>query len=125
MGIYLNPDNENFRRTIASEIYVDKTMMIEVTNRMLDTDRNLSCMSRPRRFGKTIASEMLSAYYSKGCDSSALFEPLKIAEAADYRDKLKAFSGEVLLVGINYDEASKEHTCKIEKVIKVNQGTVL
>ena len=79
MGIYLNPDNENFRRTIASEIYVDKTMMIEVTNRMLDSDRNLICMSRPRRFGKTIASEMLSAYYSKGCDSSALFEPLKIA----------------------------------------------
>ena len=42
-----------------------------------------------------------------------------------YFDSLEAFSGEILLVGINYDEAAKEHTCKIEKVVKVNQGTVL
>ncbi len=79
MGIYLNPNNENFTRTTKREIYVDKTMMIAVLNRFMDTDNTYVCVSRPRRFGKTIAGNMLSAYYSKGCDSRALFAPFKIS----------------------------------------------
>lgn len=54
MGIYLNPGNENFRRTLAREIYVDKTMMISVINRFIDRGNDYLCISRPRRFGKTI-----------------------------------------------------------------------
>ena len=73
MGIYLNPGNENFKRTLSADIYVDKTMMISVTNRYIDTGNNYVCISRPRRFGKTIAGNMLAAYYSKGCDSKELF----------------------------------------------------
>lgn len=79
MGIYLNPNNENFRQTLAGEIYVDKTMMISAVNKLIDRGESYVCMSRPRRFGKTIAGNMLSAYYSKGCDSKSLFEPYKIA----------------------------------------------
>ncbi|MCR4720581.1 MAG: AAA family ATPase [Lachnospiraceae bacterium] len=75
MGIYLNPNNENFRRTLAADIYVDKTGMIAEMNRFIDKGNNYVCNSRPRRFGKTIAGNMLSAYYSKGCDSRELFAP--------------------------------------------------
>ena len=80
MGIYLNPEPENIRRTLAGEIYVDKTMMIAEINRFIDRGENYVCMSRPRRFGKTIAGNMLSAYYSKGCDAGELFAPYKIAK---------------------------------------------
>ena len=66
MGIYLNPENENFRRTLATGTYVDKTMMISVINRYIDTANTYICMSRPRRFGKTIAGNMLAAYYFEG-----------------------------------------------------------
>ncbi|MBQ4417134.1 MAG: AAA family ATPase, partial [Butyrivibrio sp.] len=69
MGIYLNPGYENFRRTLSADIYVDKTMMIKEINRFIDTGNNYVCISRPRRFGKTIAGNMLNAYYSKGCDA--------------------------------------------------------
>ena len=79
MGIYLNPGYENFRRAVSAEIYVDKTMMIREINRFIDTGMNYVCMSRPRRFGKTITSNMLCAYYSKGCDSAELFAPFKIS----------------------------------------------
>ena len=79
MGIYLNPNNENFTRTTKREIYVDKTMMIAAMNRFMEVDNTYVCVSRPRRFGKTIAGNMLSAYYSKGCDSRALFAPFKIS----------------------------------------------
>ena len=88
MGIYLNPGNENFRSMISGDIYVDKTMMLEVTNRFIDKGNKYICVSRPRRFGKTMASNMLASYYSKGCDSSELFAGLKIAASESYREKL-------------------------------------
>ena len=88
MGIYLNPNNENFTRTTKRDIYVDKTMMIRVLNGFMEVDNTYVCVSRPRRFGKTIAGNMLSAYYSKGCDSRALFAPFKISGDKSFESNL-------------------------------------
>ena len=88
MGIYLNPGNEVFRRITSAEIYVDKSGLLAIINRMLDTADNYICMSRPRRFGKTITGNMISAYYSRGCDSAEIFEKLKISSDKDYEKHL-------------------------------------
>lgn len=88
MGIYLNPRNIVFYRLVNSELYVDHSLLIEYINRIIDTDRNMLCVSRPRRFGKSMDANMLVAYYSKGCDSSAIFDTLNISKADDYKDHL-------------------------------------
>ena len=62
MGIYLNPSSIGFKRSLNSEIYVEKTGLIEKTNALLDTEQKFICVSRPRRFGKSMAVNMLSAY---------------------------------------------------------------
>ncbi len=59
MGIYLNPRNDNFRKAIRSEIYVDKSGLISCTNKYLNTEQRYICVSRPRRFGKSMALNML------------------------------------------------------------------
>ena len=59
MGIYLNPDNEGFLTSVRSEIYVDKTELIHDMNRVLDTENKYVCVSRPRRFGKSMAAKTL------------------------------------------------------------------
>ena len=69
MGIYLDPGNEQFTKMTASEIYMDKTGLIEYTNRVINTMQAYLCVSRPRRFGKSMAAAMLAAYYSRGCSS--------------------------------------------------------
>lgn len=92
MGIYLNPGNENFTEITRAEIYVDKTMMIEVMNRFIDKGNKYICASRPRRFGKTIAGNMLCAYYSKGCDSAEMFSRFKIAQAPGFAEKLNRYN---------------------------------
>ena len=89
-GIYLNPGNELFRETVNSEIYVDKTILIDFTNHVLETTQKEICVSRPRRFGKSIAENMLVAYYSKGCDSKELFSKLKISQTSDFEKHLIA-----------------------------------
>ena len=88
MGIYLNPGNELFRQVINSAIYVDKTGLIDFTNSVMNTTQKEICVSRPRRFGKSVAGNMLAAYYSKGCDSRELFSGLKIAKTTDFEKHL-------------------------------------
>lgn len=80
MGIYLNQGNMLFKECLNAEIYVDKTRLIHFTNKIMNTENKLVCVSRPRRFGKSMALKMLAAYYSKGCDSKELFEPLKVCQ---------------------------------------------
>lgn len=82
MGIYVNPGNLTFQEAINSMIYVDKSELISYTNRMLSTMQKNICVSRPRRFGKSMAADMLVAYYSRGCDSRSLFAGKK-AEKGD------------------------------------------
>lgn len=78
MGTYLNPGNHGFRG-IRNDIYVDKSGLVNLINSTIDTPRRLTCISRPRRFGKSFAAQMLCAYYDKTCDSSKLFDDLEIA----------------------------------------------
>ncbi len=66
MGIYLNLGNKGFWEAVRSKIYVDKTGMIAYTNEVVNTEEKYTCVSRPRRFGKTMALEMLAAYYGRG-----------------------------------------------------------
>ena len=91
MGIYLNPGNKGFWKSIRSEIYVDKTGLIAYTNKCLNTREQFICVSRPRRFGKSMALEMLAAYYSRGCDSAELFAGRKIERDDTYREHLNQY----------------------------------
>ena len=90
MGTYLNPGNSGFAEVLA-EKYIDKTGLIEVINGTIGTRRKLTCVSRPRRFGKSYAAQMLCAYYDRSADSRALFEGLEISKAADYDAHLNRY----------------------------------
>lgn len=91
MGIYLNPDNRGFWKALRSKIYVDKTSLITCTNDLINTRDQYICVSRPRRFGKSMALEMLAAYYSRGCDSAELFKGLKIEKDESFREHLNQY----------------------------------
>jgi len=88
MGMYLNPGNSGFTG-IRNDTYVDKSGLISLINDTVDTPRRLTCISRPRRFGKSFAAKMLCAYYDKTCDSSALFDDLKIAVDGDMNESYR------------------------------------
>ena len=91
MGIYLNPDNEQFKESLNGQIYVDKTEMIADVNTLVNTPRKYLCVSRPRRFGKSMAATMLCAYYGVGEDCRQLFEKLKLAKCPDWDKYLGKF----------------------------------
>ena len=90
MGMYLNIGNAGFQ-SIRKGLYVDKTGLISFVNSTLGTKDKLTCVSRPRRFGKSFATQMLCAYYDKSCDSRELFSDLEIAADPDYETFLNKY----------------------------------
>ena len=90
MGIYLNPGNKGFQEILQSE-YVDKTGLIALVNKTVGTRQKLTCISRPRRFGKSFAAQMLCAYYDCSCDSRTLFNDKEIAQTEGYLAHLNQY----------------------------------
>lgn len=91
MGRFVNPDNSAFQVALNSEIYVDKTGLLRYMNSVLNTKQALICNSRPRRFGKSITADMLTAYYSKGCNSEQMFSDLAISRDDGFKKHLNKY----------------------------------
>ena len=108
MGRFVNPDNSAFQVALNSRIYVDKTGLSEYTNSVLDTTNAYICNSRPRRFGKSYAANMLAAYYSKGADSEQMFSGLQISREADFKKHLNKYDVIHMDVLIRDEAATKK-----------------
>ena len=100
MGIYLNPGNKSFWESLRSRIYVDKTNLIACTNEFVNTREKFICVSRPRRFGKSMAADMLAAYYGKGCDSGELFVSRKIENEESFLTHLNQHNVTLVIAGM-------------------------
>ena len=107
MGIYLNPGNSGFA-DIRRAKYVDKSPLISVVNRPISTPHKLICVSRPRRFGKSYAAQMLCAYYDRSCDSQALFDGLEISQTFDYKEHLNRYD----VIYLNMTDILEETTAE-------------
>ena len=92
MGIYINPGNENLKKALNSEIFIDKSLFISKISKFLNTEQSFICVSRPRRFGKTMIGNLMKAYFSKGCDSKEIFSNLKIANDPCFGENLNKFN---------------------------------
>ena len=118
MGLYLNPNADAFQMALNSEIYVDKSLVLAELNKLACTQGNFVCISRPRRFGKSMVGNLISAYYSKGCDTRAIFSQMKIGQTPDYDKYLNKLN--VIKLDLNewYQNAKKkgQHTCLINKI---------
>ena len=131
MGIYLNPGSENFKEIVSREIYVDKTVLIREVNDIMERGNKYICVSRPRRFGKTIAQNMLTAYYSKGCDSRELFSGYKIEQESSFEKHLNKYN--VIKIDMNSeyqsirdkDELIKSITDSIKEEMRVEFPKVM
>ena len=112
MGVFVDVGNENFQSTLCSKIYVDKTGLLEYTNSVLNSNNRYVCVSRPRRFGKSITADMLSAYYGVGCDSRQMFSKLNIALTPEFGEYLNRYH--VIQVDMN------TFLCKIDPATGVS-----
>lgn len=110
MGNYLNPSTILFQMDRQSDIYVDKSMMLEILNRKACTADRFVCVSRPRRFGKTMATNLIAAYYEYGVDTDSLFKGLKIQQSTLYDKYKNAFDVLKIIMQDFLSRASDVHS---------------
>ena len=110
MALYLNVENESFQESLNSLIYVDKSPLIEILNKSIKTKNKYFCLSRPRRFGKSVTAQMICSYYAKGQDCSPLFDDLKIASFDDYKKHLNQY--DVISINISDEFSRASHNVK-------------
>ncbi len=116
MGRYLNPGNTLFRKALNSQIYVDKSELISYTNRVINSEQQYVCVSRPRRFGKSMAANMLAAYYSREIDSKNLFKGLKIEQDASFEKHLNQYN--VIFLNMQKFLSKTHDVSKMEKLLE-------
>ena len=114
MGTYVNPGFQRFLRFKKSNNYVDKSLLIAILNKKLNSEDSFICVSRPRRFGKTMAANMIAAYYSKGCDSHGLFSDLKISKDSSYEENINKYA--VIQLDMN-DVVTRKGTSSVSSFI--------
>ncbi len=107
MPKYLNKEKNLFQKSLDSFIYVDKSPLIEILNKCIKTKQKYFCLSRPRRFGKSVTAQMLCSYYSRGEDSSSQFDSLKIAKSPSYKKHLNQYN--VIFINMSLEFNSARH----------------
>jgi hypothetical protein len=131
MGIYVNRGTTSFEMAVNSKIYVDKTGLLDYTNSVIGTEQCCICNSRPRRFGKSIAAGMLTAYYDRTCDASPIFDKFSISKTEDYKKYLNKY--DVINLDITSFTCAQSdslqaveniHKCVIDELKKVYPGVL-
>ena len=115
MGRFLNPGNGGFERIISEDTYVDKTGIIAYLNRWLNKSTRYVCVSRARRFGKTVAARTIRAYYDKSCDSHDLFAPYEIARDPSYEEHINKYD----VIGLDvqtFFQFGQDHKTFVERL---------
>jgi len=120
MGIYLNPGSEKFQTSLRSEIYVDKSELIAYINSKIRTEQKYICVSRPRRFGKSMAFGMLAAYYGCEEDTDSLFMNLNISKMLSYQEHRNKYD----VIAINM-QAFLTKSNNIEEMLSLLQMRVI
>ena len=107
MGIYVNPGEALLKMAVNSRVYVDKSMILHELNQVLNSEDRFVCVARPRRFGKSMAGNMIAAYYGKKANSRPILEKLKIAQCPDFETYLNAFN--VIKLDVNGFYSNSNH----------------
>ena len=117
MGRFLDYGNWDFR-SVRNSVFVDKSGLINVLNGLIDTEKRYVCISRPRRFGKSVAAKMLYAYYDRSSDSRSLFNDLEISKSPDFETHLNKYP--TIYLDWNFFASTKS-----ENVIKDSQKMII
>ncbi len=116
MGIYLNSGNITFQMSVNDDIYVDKSNIISFVNNRIDKNRRYICVSRPRRFGKSMTAQMIAAYYDRTCDSRGLFQNLNIAKDESFEKHLNQY--DVFFLNIQQFLSGAKHVSNLVEYLE-------
>ena len=124
MGIYLNSMSTYtlYKSEVNSPYFVDKSQMLKELIPLVEVGNRHVCVTRPRRFGKTVMANMIGAFFGKDVDADDVFDFLKIAEFPDYKNHLNQYNTIYIDFSVVDDECTsyKEYIDAIKETLKID-----
>lgn len=122
MGFYLNSNNptDSYDREYNSPYFTDKSMILDELSGRIMTNTNYICITRPRRFGKTVMANMIASYFSRAKGGKDIFDHLKISRTSNYAKHC----GQYDVIAISFNEmpsgckSYSQYISRIEKRLK-------
>lgn len=108
MGIYLNSETAYtlYKNETVKPYFVDKSLMLAELFPLVKEGSNYICITRPRRFGKTVMANMIAAFFSKAHDSADIFDTLRISKEKEY----KTYRNQYAVIHISFNDISRQCT---------------
>lgn len=121
MGYYLNSSKmfSLYESEVRKPYFVDKSKILNELVPLVEQGNNHICITRPRRFGKSVMAAMIGAFFSRGCESGEIFDSLNIADNVNYHSHLNQHD----VIYIDFSEAANisrnynDFITRIEKIL--------
>lgn len=122
MGIYLNSESAYtlYKSETQKPYFVDKSRMIEELFPLIEEGANHICITRPRRFGKTVTANMISAFFSRAREAADIFDRLKISTSQNY----SKYRNQYNVIHISLNDISRQCTTYEEYITRIEQRLV-
>lgn len=120
MGTFLNSRMpfEAYKSVVSGRYFVDKSKLIEELLPALGTEERFYCITRPRRFGKSVMANMVGAFFGKGEDASLIFNTLDISKCNNYRKHLNNHNA----IYIDFSEMPRDCTTYTQYITRFQNG---
>lgn len=121
MGMFLNSISpvEEYKDIVKSRFFVDKTLLIEEIISTVKVDgQKFLCITRPRRFGKSVMANMIYTFFGKAEEGSGIFDTLQISQTADWRECLNQYD----VIYIDFSRLPRNCNCYEQYIGRIQDG---
>ena len=120
MGVFLNSiiPYESYKEMVMDTYFVDKSMLLAELIPAIGRKNKYFCITRPRRFGKTVMAEMTGAFFGKAADGSKLFESLEISKYNNYKEHLNKYN----VIFIDFSKGSESTSTYKEYITRISSS---
>ena len=120
MGMYLNSiaSYAKYKAMVCSPYFVDKTELLTELIPLIGRESPYVCITRPRRFGKTVMANMIGAFFGKSADSRSIFEHLNISGAEGYKRYINKYD----IIYIDFSEVPEECSSYKQYITRIIEG---
>lgn len=122
MGMFLNSMSpyRKYQAVLTDTYFVDKTSLIEELLPAMGKEKRFFCITRPRRFGKTVMANMIASFFGRGTDSRDLFDGLEISKSGRYQEHLNRHH----VIFIDFSEIPRNCQDYQQYILRIEKGVI-
>lgn len=122
MGTYLDSKTgfTLYQNETEKPYFVDKTLLLQELFPLIEEGSNYVCITRPRRFGKTVMANMITAFFSRAYDAKELFGTMSISRTGGYEKHRNQYA----VIAVSFNDVTGDCVSYTEYISRIERKLV-